>query len=121
MLYAWAREYPDAVIYLYGLFPMRAKHFVFMMAMVELLLSYTPSPVARFAHLGGLVTGWLYFRTPDLGERFRNLVRVKIRWERPEDLGSEVDRILEKISRQGLASLTPQERAVLKRASRKKK
>lgn len=120
LLYAWAREFPDSVIYLYGLFPMRAKHFVFVMAAVELMLSQMPSPIARFAHLGGFAFGWIYFRLPDFSEGFRVVNISKIRWER-EATQEDVDRILEKISKNGMDSLSADERQILDRFSRSRK
>ncbi|MBI5691186.1 MAG: rhomboid family intramembrane serine protease [Verrucomicrobia bacterium] len=89
------------------------------------------------AHLGGLLAGWLYVRTrsgpwvktaPSLGNaqgEIRNPVPRGSRRAPPallpaanarppeSDLRAAVDRILDKISSQGLAALTPEERRIL--------
>ena len=121
LLYAWAREYPDAVIYVYGIFPMRARHLVILLFVVELLLSYTPSPIARFAHLGGLLTGWIYLRSGDWKERIQAqwLRRERAYREIPPRPEDDIDRILEKISREGIGSLTAIERNRLDQAGRR--
>jgi membrane associated rhomboid family serine protease len=91
--------------------------------------------VAHVAHLAGAVFGLLYawrgWSLEDLGgwtERlFRRRPRMRI--VRPGDetddadasLDETVDRILAKISRSGEASLTPEERETLARASRRLK
>jgi membrane associated rhomboid family serine protease len=70
-------------------------------------------------HLGGALFGFLCHRlhleAPDLGPllgRFRGLFRPGL------PSSAEVDRILDKINRQGIGDLTDRERDVLKRASR---
>lgn len=129
LLYAWARQNPNAVIYMYGLFPMRARHLVVLLFLLEFMLSQTPSPVARFAHLGGLAVGWLYFRLPDMdfwssfAQWLRRPPEDKRREENvaEDDEEEEIDRILEKINARGIQSLTPWERRKLDDASRQKK
>lgn len=123
IMYAWAKEYPDAVVYMYGLFPMRAKHLIILLAVIELMLISTPSPIARFAHLGGLLTGWIYLRWEDWRERFSGL-RLGRRPPAPKENAptqeEEINRILEKINERGIQSLTPSERRKLDAASHKK-
>lgn len=76
--------------------------------------------VSHLAHLSGLVIGYVFFwvRWPQALEGFipwRWTRRRRLRVVTPE---SEVDGILDKISREGMASLTRQEREILNRASR---
>lgn len=119
LLYAWAREFPDSVVYLYGLFPMRARHLVILLFILEFVFSYSPSPIARFAHLGGLITGWLYFRVSLLPALW-TLPKIRIQWSsKPKYTTPSVDDILEKINTVGIESLTPEERQVLDRESHK--
>jgi membrane associated rhomboid family serine protease len=92
------------------------------------------SRVAYVVHLGGAALALAYY---GLGWNFGRLwpKSVSLRWLRPrpklhvhrpddrddqteEDLSQEVDRILEKISREGEASLTREERRILETASR---
>jgi len=85
--------------------------------------------VAHFAHLGGLAFGYLYVKHGDSFEmalRRRRARRSEQRlWARAEQreetekfMREEVDPILDKISRQGVESLTRRERAILRRAQK---
>jgi hypothetical protein len=81
--------------------------------------------------LGGAVFGFIYYRTGlNLGRliprrlsmgafRWRPKLRIHDPEEAGKDLNQQVDRILEKISRQGEASLTKSERRTLEEASRR--
>jgi membrane associated rhomboid family serine protease len=92
------------------------------------------SNIAYTVHLTGAAFAFLYHR---FGWRLSGLVQLPVSWpkfgrrprlrvhahQQPEDrpdaeLSAEVDRILEKISRSGEASLTRKERRVLEDASR---
>ncbi len=89
------------------------------------------SQVANSAHLGGLIFGFLYFRWNMRITRWwdqfagriatrrrRGKLRVFPEAAEPEsNLSSQVDDILEKISREGEASLTSRERRILAQAS----
>lgn len=89
--------------------------------------------VAHMAHLGGMLAGWLFIRVnrgaimARLGgwvareEEPPTRAKVVIRDEAPskEALEREVDAILDKISAQGLDSLTRKERETLESARRK--
>jgi hypothetical protein len=71
-------------------------------------------------HLGGALFGLLFYRLhldlPTVGPVLRTLRDLIQRTPSPK----EVDRILDKISRQGIGDLTEGERATLKRAGRAK-
>jgi membrane associated rhomboid family serine protease len=88
--------------------------------------------VAFGVHLAGIAFAWLYFQNHwNLGRFFGNIFRMpkfpsrpKFRVHNPDeqsetpDLNAEVDRILEKISREGEGSLTRKERRTLETASK---
>lgn len=58
LLLAFGMMFPNAMIYLYFLFPIKAKWFVIAYAVVELLSGiFSGSNVAHFAHLGGMLFG----------------------------------------------------------------
>ena len=135
LLVAFAMMYPTAVIYLYGILPLQAKHFVILIGIFEFFASFhgTASAIARFAHLGGMLTGFLYLKSYEFRSRWNQVLhrlsglfvvktpsapKVK-KSEKPkkEDLVKEVDRILEKVLTQGADSLTDQERDVMRRYS----
>ncbi len=132
---AFAVVFPESVIYLYGIIPLQAKHFVILIGVFEFLASYDGSSthIARFAHLGGMLTGYLYLKSYEFRSRWNRVMhkgadlfvvqnpappkpkrepRVK-----KEDLVREVDKILEKVLRYGADSLTDQERETMRRYS----
>jgi len=92
----------------------------------------TVSQVANSAHIGGLIFGFLYFRWNMRITRWwdqfagriatrRRRGKLRVFTESPEpesNLSLQVDDILEKISREGEASLTSRERNILAQASK---
>ena len=79
LLLAFGMMFPDSRIYLYFLFPIKAKWFVIGYAVLELLLGIGGADnVAHFAHLGGMLFGLLlilYWRKHPAGpdKDFRKL------------------------------------------------
>jgi len=78
--------------------------------------------IGHIAHLGGALTGWLYARRLGYGGAFwlqrlfrdrRRLQERRDRMNPTEFISEEIDPILEKISREGIHSLTRAERRVL--------
>jgi len=85
--------------------------------------------VAHFAHLGGLAFGYLYVKygnSLEMALRRRRARRSEHRlWARAEQreenekfMREQVDPILDKISREGVESLTRRQRAILRRAQK---
>ena len=68
LLLAYGMLFPDRPIYLYLLIPIKAKWFVVIMGVIELVSSFgTPgSGISHVAHLGGMLFGFLYLRGPHL-------------------------------------------------------
>ena len=64
VLLANALCYPERTVFLYGLFPMKAKYFIMIIGGTVFLSSINDanSGVAHIAHLGGLLVGYLYLR-----------------------------------------------------------
>ena len=60
---AYAVFFPDSIIYLWGILPLRAPVMVLGFTVLELFFSVTGmnSGVAHFTHLAGFGFGWLYF------------------------------------------------------------
>lgn len=151
IMLAFAMYWPDNPIYIWGILPVKAKWLVLFLFLLSLFSAMDggASGVAHLAHLGGLVTGFAFLKSPwgpsPWGEplqtpkrrRFTVLTGARRSQAKPaasaparptapaawrageEDVLSEVDRILEKISAHGLASLSPEERRVLDDASRR--
>ncbi len=136
--------WPRDKIYIWGVLPVEVRWLVVFLTGMSLFAGFSGSRdgVAHFAHLGGfagafLYLKWLDYRSP--ARRFKRkaaAVQAKPkssgasdldRWRgiRRDDMHSvnrdELDRILDKISAEGMDSLTPDEHAFLERfASRER-
>jgi membrane associated rhomboid family serine protease len=75
ILLAFGFLFPNSPIYIYFLFPIKAKWFVVIFGVIELLYGVmgTSDGVAHFAHLGGMIFGilliWLWHRHENRGEQ----------------------------------------------------
>jgi membrane associated rhomboid family serine protease len=151
VMVAFALYWPDNPIYIWGIFPVKAKWLVGFLVGFSLIASIggTGSGVAHLAHLGGAISAFLYLRSrwapgawgatpkarPSRRPRQWN-VFSSAKEEKPaepsrpkrspvrsaSEIGrslDEVDRILDKISSEGLSSLTAEERRMLDEASRR--
>jgi membrane associated rhomboid family serine protease len=132
VMMAFARFWPRDLIYFWGIFPIQARWLVIIYTAYSLWsgLRGSPSGVADFAHLGGYVGGMLYLlylERASGARKFRSVATAPppakdamlTNWRNVNRAGvhevnkEEVDRILDKISATGIASLTPQERTFL--------
>lgn len=85
ILLAYGLIYPNRIVYFYFLFPIKMKHFVWIIGAVALYSSIAAgqSGVAHLAHLGGMVFGYLYLRGGNPADWFkdyrdrRRLARLK--------------------------------------------
>ena len=144
LLVAFAMLYPDAVVYLYFLIPVKAAHVAILFGLVEFFAGATNATpgIARFAHLGGMITGYLYLRwwwvlkikvkslwrdsfsQGAIRPGIRRAVKSPSRGENvsQDNLASsmtEIDKILDKILVSGIDSLTEEEKAIMRRYSNK--
>jgi membrane associated rhomboid family serine protease len=127
-------HYPTRTILFWGVFPIP----VWLLATVQLLQDIygavsrdNAGQVAYTAHLAGAAFAFLFYKTGwQLGSflpkrfslgRLRGKPRLRVHnaEDEEEDLARRLDRILEKINREGQDSLTKEERRTLERASRK--
>jgi len=60
ILLAFGMLFPNTLIFIYFLFPIKAKYFVIIYGLIELFYGFTgaESNVAHFAHLGGMIFGF---------------------------------------------------------------
>ncbi len=121
---------PNAKVLVFFILPMRLATLAWVMvgvAVVSIFLG-TDNAGGEAAHLGGALAGWGFIRHPQRLHRFfdwlgrfdptsRRFRAPKTRSEVSRD--ADIDRILAKISRQGLHSLTPAERKILQQASQR--
>ena len=139
ILLAFGMMFPNRYIFLYFLFPIKAKYFVAGYAALELLMGINNSTmgsgsnIAHFAHIGGMVVGFAYikfrqqgwsladwlekaFPKKDGGENGPKLYRKNGVSSNADVSETEIDEILDKISRQGYESLTKEEKTKLLKA-----
>ena len=171
LLLAYGLTFPDNVLLIMMIIPIKAKYAVILYGLIE-LFSTAPGQgggnVAHLAHLGGMLTGFIFIMTtipsiagrvrgglagllggagrgsgarggggPDVGGAWRRFqTKRKIKIVRPDANGEarpgnggtggtngqdqkQIDAILDKISREGLQSLTDEEQEILRRAGRR--
>lgn len=148
VMLAFALNWPDSPIYIWGILPVKAKYLVMFMAAISIMSMFGSGRgdnIAHAAHLGGFAAGFVYLRLGSPGgglgglRKMMNRRKLKVvSQDEPrastgrtppatrrrgsgeeEKLLDELDRVLEKISTQGMSSLTPQERKLLDEVSRR--
>jgi membrane associated rhomboid family serine protease len=145
---AFAMFWPDAELLVFPIpIPLKARTFVLILLGLDLLGAiYFNDEVAHVAHLGGALSGYLFFRLQALSRRSphpppravervvmvqsgaaepeRRTPPVPIRPRRRADgdpVAAEVDRVLDKINEKGIGSLTQAERRFLDEVAKQKK
>jgi membrane associated rhomboid family serine protease len=146
VMFAYARYWPDRVIQLFFVFPVRMRNAIYIFAVIDfLMISRSGSPVAHLTHLCGFLGAFVYFRLWDkpsvLGGAWNAPKAGQVRVvdfsqpsqtpvqtgfpaqqpvEKPDfeyDEG-KLDAILAKVSRVGLDNLAEHEKDYLIEASR---
>ncbi|TGK01674.1 rhomboid family intramembrane serine protease [Leptospira semungkisensis] len=134
LLVAFALIWPNREIYFWGIFPIKAKYLVIIFLLI-LAVSGLSAGVPVATELGGMAAGGLYFlyytklkyrfgiSLPSFSfSRWRQKRKMN-RWQEEmknrEKAKEEVDRLLEKISKEGMNSLNRKEKKFLKDASTK--
>jgi membrane associated rhomboid family serine protease len=129
LLVAFAMNDPDRQVYVWFLFPIKIKYLVLVFVGIDLLaaMSHTPDGVARFAHLGGALIGFLYLKADwrifHLGRMLRDyryerrVKKLQKRRAATRHVMDEVDRVLDRINEVGYEGLTREERRILEEAS----
>jgi membrane associated rhomboid family serine protease len=129
LIIAFALAFPDRELLLYFFIRIKAKYFAVLIGFLELisLFALPNAGIARFAHLGGLVVGYFYLKWEKYSYPFKHWYggsrrRIEDSARRREEAKErkareEIDRILDKIGREGLDSLTDRERDFLDKQS----
>lgn len=129
LIIAFALAFPDRELLLYFFIRIKAKHFAVLIGLLELisLFALPNAGIARFAHLGGLVVGYFYLkwekysypfkRWYSRGRRMMEDSAQQRQETKQRKQREEIDRILDKIGREGLDSLTDRERDFLEKQS----
>jgi membrane associated rhomboid family serine protease len=144
VLLAFGMMFPNRYIFIYFLFPVKAKYFIAGYALIEFISGFgsrsmgSGSNIAHFAHLGGMLIGFLYISIKRAELSFSELLDKGLSTIRsatkkrgsprlhtqnkvaPPVSEAEINAILDKISEHGYSSLTQEERSKLLKASGKK-
>ncbi len=146
---AFAMFWPDAEVIIFPIpLPITARTLVTVLIGLDIVLALVArnDGIAHLAHIGGVLFGFMYFRLRSLSNRrpappprtVERVVMVQSGASEPDrhtpitpihsrrrletdPVAAEVDRVLDKISQQGIASLTPAERRFLDEVSKQKK
>lgn len=122
---AFALYFPNSTVIFY-FFPIKAKYLAMIFTGITIFSCIVSNSgnVAHFAHLGGIIYGFLFvrysyrifehLRKRQIQHHEREIVKEKM-------LREKVDEILDKVNREGLQNLSWRERNFLKNASRKYK
>jgi membrane associated rhomboid family serine protease len=131
----FARYWPDSLILIWGIIPVRAWMMVGLMTLLALFGAggLGERGVAHLAHLGGFAAGWVYLKVMEQrtgAAAFRSKAAPTTTGVSDDDLArwrlvstdamhpvnrEEYQRVLAKVEAQGLASLSGEERAFLDR------
>ncbi len=120
VLLAYGLTYPNRTVYLYGIIPIKSLWFVIGIGVIAFMSSFDNiSQISHLTHLSGMVIGYLMLKRP---VRFNDLwftirkrtLEYKIKHEEKkvsqhQEIEREIDRILDKINREGFDSLTEEE------------
>ncbi len=139
VLLAFGMMFPNRYIFLYFLFPLKAKYFIAGYALIEFFSGLNSrtmgsgSDIAHFAHLGGMLIGFIFITIKRAEWSFSGLFS-KFRLSGKKKSGprlhtqnrvaptvseAEINAILDKISERGYGSLTAEERRKLLKAGGK--
>ncbi|MEI6848239.1 MAG: rhomboid family intramembrane serine protease [Chlorobiaceae bacterium] len=140
VLLAFGMMFPERYIFIYFLVPVKAKYFIAGYALIELLSGLgnremgSGSNIAHFAHLGGMLIGFLYITIKrnewSISKLFSKMKVVEKKRSAPyiyqqnkvvqQVSETEINAILDKISEYGYSSLTDEERQKLLKAGENK-
>lgn len=130
ILVAYGLMYPDEIVYFNLFIPIKVKYLVGILILSNVLFIDSADGVARIAHLGGALTGFLFLKQDwRLGAMGRKVRGARARWQMQQNARQQqrrdvekqtVDEILDKINTQGFESLSERERRILDEASRRK-
>ena len=131
LLLAYGLTYPERLVYLYGIFPIKVKFMIIGMGIIAFFASMTStnSTVSHITHISGMAVGLIYlqsrinFKHLKLWLLKRKVHSLNVKNTKHENLNyqlrKKVDKILEKLNTDGWEGLTDHEQKVLHKASKK--
>ncbi|TES94262.1 MAG: rhomboid family intramembrane serine protease [Candidatus Cloacimonadota bacterium] len=128
LLLAFGLTFPNRYIYLYFFLPVKAKFLVLILGTIEFFSAFGGSRdnIAHFAHLGGLLIGFLYLKfLKSKGRLLRKIIFVEKKGKDVDveiddtDFEDKVNDVLRKLSKVGLNGLTTYEKRILEEARKR--
>ena len=131
VLLAYGFMFPNRLVYLYFLIPIKVKYLVILIGAIAFFSSLNPgnSNISHLTHLSGMVIGFIYLRSSINWNTINHFVihrkdEIKRHYEdkkneKREALKLQVDAILDKINDVGYDNLSESEREFLFKASKK--
>ena len=129
ILTAYGLMFPNRIVYIYFLFPVRVKWFVIILGAVAFFSSLgNHSNISHLTHLSGMIIGFSYMRFNNQWKKMifslrKQILEKKLKREenlqkKKKMLQKDVDQILDRINQVGYNGLTDSERSRLYAASR---
>ena len=120
ILLAYGLTYPNRTVYLYGIIPIKSLWFVIGIGVIAFMSSFdNVSQISHLTHLSGMLIGYLMLKRPVRLNALwftirKRTLEYKIKHEEKkvsqhQAIEREIDRILDKINREGFDSLTEEE------------
>ena len=131
LLLAYGFTYPNQMVYLYGLVPIKVKYMVLGLGVIAFFasMSSSQSNVSHITHLSGMIIGlifiyfninWKVIKLWYVRMRLKGIIRRPVKKDDEESqMKKQVDKILEKLNDSGWDSLTEQEEKYLTQASKR--
>lgn len=136
IMVAYAISFPDRLVYIYFLFPVKVKYLMGFLALFAFFSTIGPntSNIAHAAHLGGIVIGFIYLKYWYLYYKAKSLVNSTISSssgsgskmkftkggaeDKTEFYRHKIDELLDKINKVGYLNLSDEEKKLLDEGSR---
>jgi len=136
VMIAYAISYPDRLIYIYFLFPVKVKYLMGFLTLLSFFSTVGPSTdnVAHAAHLGGIVIGFVYLKFWFLYYKSRSFINKNVSGgssgagmsyhkggatdNKKEYYRKQIDNLLDKINKVGYLNLSEEEKKLLDEGSR---
>ncbi len=120
---AFAMFFPNTTV-IFFIFPIKAKYLIMIFVGITIFNCLMPAGgnVAHFAHLGGLLYGFLFIRYEPKFSNFLLSWQIQQKGKecrKDKELKEKVDMLLDKVNREGMNNLTRREKTFLRNASKK--
>jgi len=131
IMMAYALYYPDNLVYVYFLIPIKVKYMVGFLALISFFstMNAQSDGIAHAAHLGGLIVGYVYLKFGRLRYDLKRLFKSSPKKSRftyrqggddakLEYYRQKINELLDKINRVGYLNLTQEEKELLEEGSK---